>query len=145
MRTPTTHDAGVVADVVVAHDIADFGEPDFTEQDLLDDWTRPRFSLASDAWVLIGPTGRIVGYAYVWEAEPDVEFEADAYVLPEYSGRGLGGYLVGLIERRAGELAGRTHDDARRLRVERQRGEAEPARPAAGSGTRDRCCGCESI
>ena len=75
-----------MAAVVTADDIADFGEPDFTEQDLLDDWMRPRFSLESDAWVMAGPTGRIIGYAYVWEAEPDVEFEADAYVVPEYAG-----------------------------------------------------------
>jgi len=49
--------------VVTALDIADYGEPDFTEQDLLDDWMRPRFQLAEDAWVLIGPTGRIIGFA----------------------------------------------------------------------------------
>ncbi len=105
LRAPTTHDAEIVAAVVTAHDIADFGEPDFTEQDLLDDWMRPRFSLESDAWVMAGPTGRIIGYAYVWEAEPDVEFEADAYVVPEYAGRGLGGHLIDLIEHRARSLA----------------------------------------
>ncbi len=70
MRRPGPRDSAPVAEVVVAGDIADFGEPDFTEDDLLDDWARPRFELDRDAWVLSGPTGRIVGYAFVWEAQP---------------------------------------------------------------------------
>ena len=107
-RAPEERDAAAIAEVVKAHDIADYGEPDFTHEDLLDDWMRPRFALAHDAWVLTGPTGRIIGYAYVWESQPDFELEADAFVLPEYSGRGLGGQLLELIESRAHEVcAGR--------------------------------------
>jgi ribosomal protein S18 acetylase RimI-like enzyme len=105
VRHPATRDSGAVAQVVVAGDIADFGEPDFTEDDLIDDWSRPRFELDSDAWVLTGPTGRIVGYAFVWEAEPDAVMEGDAFVLPEYSGRGLGTLLLELMEGRANQLA----------------------------------------
>lgn len=105
LRPPTEVDAAAIADVVAAHDVADFGEPDFSVQDLLDDWHRPRFARAADAWVLIGPTGRIIGYAYVWESVPDRELEADAFVLPEYSGRGLGGQLLDVIERRARTVA----------------------------------------
>ncbi len=105
IRPPAAEDARAVADVVRAHDIADFGEPDFSEDDLLDDWMRPRFTREHDAWVLIGPTGRIIGYASVWEAQPDRELDADAYVLPEYAGRGLGGQLLDVIEHRARELA----------------------------------------
>jgi mycothiol synthase len=100
-RAPDQRDAVAIADVVKALDIADYGEPDFTHEDLLDDWMRPRFALADDAWVLIGPTGRVIGYAYVWESQPGDELEADAYVLPEYAGRGLGGQLLDLIETRA--------------------------------------------
>ena len=101
LRAPAIRDSAAIADVIQAHDIADFGEPDFTEGDLVDDWLRPRFTLGSDAWVLIGPTGRIIGYASVWESQPDREFEGDAFVLPEYSGRGLGGQLLELMEHRA--------------------------------------------
>lgn len=104
VRPPTERDSAAVADVVVAEDVADFGEPSFTEEDLLDDWKRPRFSLERDAWVLSGPTGRVIGYAYVWEAQPETEIEADAFLMPEYTGRGLGGYLLDLIERRSVDI-----------------------------------------
>lgn len=105
VRHPSERDSGSVAEVVVAGDIADFGEPDFTEDDLLDDWARPRFALDHDAWVLSGPTGRIVGYAFVWEAQPGAVVEGDAFVLPEYAGRGLGTLLIEMMENRTRELA----------------------------------------
>lgn len=105
VRHPRARDSDSIAQVVVAGDVADFGEPDFTEGDLIDDWARPRFDLAHDAWVLSGPTGRIVGYAFVWEAQPGAEVEGDAFVLPEYSGRGLGTLLLELMEIRTRELA----------------------------------------
>lgn len=105
VRHPSPRDSGEVTQVVVAGDIADFGEPNFTEDDLLDDWKRPRFDLGHDAWVLAGPTGRIVGYAFVWEAQPGADIEADAFVLPEYQGRGLGNLLFDVIEERALEVA----------------------------------------
>jgi mycothiol synthase len=109
VRHPRRRESGAIAEVVIAGDIADFGEPDFTEDDLIDDWARPRFTLEQDAWVLSGPTGRIVGYAFVWEAQPGAEIEGDAFVLPEYSGRGLGTLLIELMENRARQLAaGRT-------------------------------------
>ena len=110
LRAPRPRDAAAVTAVVVAHDITDFGEPDFTEADLIDDWDRPRFALDEDAWVIVGPTGRIIGYAFVWAVEPGREFESDAFVYPEYAGRGLGGALLDLIERRARELADPGHD-----------------------------------
>lgn len=105
LRAPRPRDAPEVAAVVVAHDIADFGEPDFSVHDLLDDWERPRFELERDAWVLVGPTGRLVAYAFVWQAEPGTQLEADAFVAPEYGGRGLGGRLIDLVETRAVEIA----------------------------------------
>jgi mycothiol synthase len=105
LRHATQEDAVAVAELVRAHDVADYGEPDFTVQDLLDDWMRPRFDLGQDSWVLHGPTGRIIGCAYLWEAQPDREFEGDAYVLPEYGGRGLGNRLLDLMEHRSREIA----------------------------------------
>lgn len=108
LRAPRERDASEVAAVVVAHDIADFGEPDFTQHDLLDDWSRPRFDLERDAWVLAGPTSRVVGYAFVWHVEVASALEADAFVLPEYDGRGLGGLLLDLIEARALEITADT-------------------------------------
>ena len=90
----------------MARDIADFGEPDFTDEDLLDDWMRPRFDARARTRGCspVRPVA-IIGYAYVWESQPGTELEADAFVLPEYSGRGLGGQLLELIETRGRRAA----------------------------------------
>ncbi len=130
LRAPSEGDAMTISAVVTAHDIADFGEPEFSMQDLLDDWQRPRFSLATDAWLVTGPTGRTIAYAYVWESQPGQEIEADAFVLPEYAGRGLGGRLLELIEQRVhaiaagramslGVFASRVNEDKRNLLIRR--------------------------
>lgn len=105
VRPPDDDDAGAIAALVQAQDVADFGEPDFTEDDLRDDWQRPRFDREHDSWLVTGPTGRTVGYAYVWESQPGRELDGDAYVLPEYAGRGLGSRLLELVEQRAAHIA----------------------------------------
>ena len=130
LRAPRPRDAPEVAAVVVAHDIADFGEPDFSEEDLLDDWERPRFDLERDAWVVVGPTGRLVGYAFVWQAEPAALLESDAFVVPEYGGRGLGGQLVDLVEARARVIAAGTDAASLPLGMYASRGELGEARAA---------------
>jgi mycothiol synthase len=105
LRAPVDADADAVTALVQAHDVADYGEPDFTTDDLRDDWQRPRFDRDRDSWIVTGPTGRTVGYAYVWESQPGRELDGDAYVLPEYAGRGLGSRLLELVEQRGAQLA----------------------------------------
>lgn len=105
LRAPVDTDAEAIVALVQAHDVADHGEPDFTTADLHDDWMRPRFDRDRDAWIVTGPTGRTVGYAYVWESQPGLELDGDAYVLPEYAGRGLGSRLLELVEQRAARIA----------------------------------------
>jgi hypothetical protein len=47
--------------VIVARDVADLGAPDFTLDDLLEEWGEPDFSLADDAW--LAEHGEIAAYA----------------------------------------------------------------------------------
>jgi len=72
LRRPTPEDAEAVAQLMIAVDIADTGQPDTSVQDVRDDWELPRFALGRDAWVVnAGPTpsrGPLVAYA--WTAEP---------------------------------------------------------------------------
>jgi len=105
IRRPGPSDVGAVAEVVLACEMADHGSGSFGPGDLEAEWARPRFDRRHDAWVVTGPSGRIVGYAAAWQAVPEAEIEAEAYVLPEYGGRGLGGHLLDRIEERSLELA----------------------------------------
>jgi len=105
IRHPGDGDVGIVAEVVQACEIAEHGSSSFGPGDLTAEWGRPRFDRRRDSWVVTGPSGRIVGYASLWQAVPGAEVEAVAYVLPEFGGRGLGGQLLARIEKRSLELA----------------------------------------
>lgn len=102
LRPPTPSDLDDVLEVIVACDVADVGEPDFTREDLEHEWTRPGFSLADDSR-LAELDGEIVGMAAfrdrgVWVC-----------VHPERQGRGAGTALREWAEARAPELGHIVH------------------------------------
>ena len=101
-RAPNMDDLEAVAELRLASDIADYGMPDATEQDILVDWQRSGFNLNTDAWVIVTTDGRLVGYASVWPCEYR-RFHACACVHPAYRGRGIGMLLLRLAEARARE------------------------------------------
>jgi ribosomal protein S18 acetylase RimI-like enzyme len=93
-RAPEPGDLDAVLAVIVARDVADLGAPDFTRDDLEQDWREPGWQLGRDARVA-EQDGRIVGYA-------DLRRQvAQGYVHPEAEGRGIGSGLLAWLERRA--------------------------------------------
>ena len=110
VRAPTTDDFRAVADLVLACDVASFGEPDYTEQELFADWQD--LDLKTDAWLVVGPGGDLAGYAAVEQREPGIIF-AEGYVHPSHAGRGVGTSLIRLTEARARERAGRVPPGSR--------------------------------
>jgi mycothiol synthase len=90
-------------DLAIAVDRAEYGAPDFTEEDVLSDWDAPRFDPARDAWVAGGPGGRLSGYASVWERDPGRELTSTILVHPEDSATGVGERLLAATEARAAE------------------------------------------
>src|SRR5215467_9926666 len=101
-RAPNKDDLKAVAELRMASDLADYGMPDSTEQDILVDWQRPGFNLNTDAWVVVTIDGHFVGYASVWYCEY-MRFHIFACVHPAYRGRGIGMLLLRLAEARARE------------------------------------------
>ncbi len=99
-RAPKMEDLEAVTELLTACDIADYGMPDSTKEDLLADWQRSDFNLNTDAWVIVTTGGRFVGYAHVWLCNPMSIF---ARVLPAYRNRGIGMLLLRLAEARARE------------------------------------------
>jgi mycothiol synthase len=94
LRAPTDGDAEAVAKLVIAGDIADIGEPDYTLEDLRDEWGAKDFDLAADA-VLADDGGRAVGYA---------AFRGSAVLVtvdPARTGEGIGTALRAWAEERA--------------------------------------------
>jgi mycothiol synthase len=99
-RAPTTEDFRAIAELILACDLADYGEPDYLEEELLADWKD--IDLRTDAWVIVAPDGGLAGYAAV-ENRGRTLLYAEGYVHPRYTGRGLGARLVRLTEARARE------------------------------------------
>ncbi len=96
-RPATEADAEAVLAVITACDIADVGEPDFTLDDVRDEWRDPEVDLAADSFLVEAPGGGLAAYALCTSNAQDV------YVHPEHLGRGIGSALLPVVERRAGE------------------------------------------
>jgi mycothiol synthase len=101
IRSASLDDLNAVVALVNACSIAEGGSPDETPENLLSDWNTPGFSLATDAWVAIAPDGQVVGYEQVEIGEGGAPFELDGYVHPNYTGWGIGAFLLRLAEDRA--------------------------------------------
>ncbi|MGD9092498.1 MAG: GNAT family N-acetyltransferase [Anaerolineales bacterium] len=94
VRPPNNDDVQTVYDLIVACDIAEYGEPDSSIGDLMDEWSSMR--LERDAWLLYDQGDELVGYAAVFD-EGDY-FVFDFFTHPDYEGSELAKYLLGLCE-----------------------------------------------
>jgi mycothiol synthase len=103
VRAPTAGDLDAVAGVLVASDLTDAGESVLEADFLRDEWSRPRFDLAADAWVVVHGGDAIVGYGQARREEPAV-VESWGVVHPGHRGRGIGAWLLDRIQERASEL-----------------------------------------
>lgn len=104
IRPPALDDLGAINELISACAIADDGTDTFTTPYLPSDWELPGFQRETDAWVVSAPDGQMAGYASVWPWVPG-RFGSEGYVHPDFSGRGIGTALIGLIEERTGQLA----------------------------------------
>ena len=109
VRRPRRDDIGALVGVVVECQIAEYGVPVMTEQDLAHAWSL--LNLEKDAWLVEAAPGRPVAYAGV-RATPPSMF-AFAGVVPEHRGQGIGTRLVELIDQRAQEALAEAPDGAR--------------------------------
>jgi mycothiol synthase len=85
-------DAAAVTAVMAAEELADIGEVAIEEADIVGDWQRPSFDLATST-VGVFDGDRLVGYA-----ERSGHGRADAAVDPEHHGRGIGTFLAGWVQ-----------------------------------------------
>ena len=97
---PTTSDADAVLDLMVAVDIAEYGEPDSELEDLQQEWEE--IDLPQDAWLALDPQDRVIGYGKV--AAGDADFRMDFYVHPRSTIDDLRTKIILRCEKRVQEL-----------------------------------------
>lgn len=85
-------DAGAVAAVMAAQELHDVGAVMIEEADIVGDWQRPSFDVASST-VGVFDGDRMVGYA-----EFSGQDRGDAAVHPDARGRGIGTWLAGQMQ-----------------------------------------------
>jgi mycothiol synthase len=90
-RSPVREDAGEVAALVRAADLADNGSSDMSVEELLDDWHS--LDLAEEAVAVVAPDGTIAGYADVINRS-FVAVSVYGYVHPDFRNLGIGAYLI---------------------------------------------------
>lgn len=103
LRPPRRDDADDVLQLLVARDTADYGRPDHTLGDLLDDWGSSQLDPTRDTVVSETPDGEIAGYAIVRRQG------TFAAVAPDHEGEGIGSALLDWCERRRRELGWSEH------------------------------------
>src|SRR4051812_24122984 len=95
LRAATPADAQAVADLVIAGDLAEIGEADYSLGDLQDEWRE--LDIAKDTLIVEDEAGAIVGYAHFRGS--DVLGQVD----PAREGEGFGTAVLTWSERRARE------------------------------------------
>ena len=97
-------DARAVFELMAAVELANLGEVEIEEADIVADWQRPSFDV-SDSTVGVFDGDRMVGYAEVSSGD-----RGDAAVHPDHLGRGIGTALArwmqDLVRRRGGTRIG---------------------------------------
>jgi len=105
IRAPTWDDLDAVLALIWACEAHDEGDAELMVDDLRGHWSRARFDLERDAWVVAAGDGRLAGYADVWDRAAGERFLAGGYVRPDCRGHGVGTFLVRAAEERANAKA----------------------------------------
>jgi mycothiol synthase len=113
VRNGTMDDVQAVVDLMIASDIADYGEPDTDFDGVLLDWQTPGFNPAQDSWLIFAPDGALAGFSDAHLYVEDLEVSIDGYVHPDYRGHGIGTAMLALAESRARDLAATVPGDER--------------------------------
>jgi mycothiol synthase len=100
VRPARREEAAAVAQLIAACEQALGVSPTMFEEDIVRQWTDPRFDMSTDTWVLTRAAD-MVGYAQLEDTRSDAGLETFGLVHPDHQGQGLGWFLVAETERRA--------------------------------------------
>ena len=110
VRRPTLDDVDAVLAVVVASEIMEYGEVDFSRDELLDEWDRS--NIETDCWVVVDEGGTIVGSGLI-TVRGGAYLDSWVVTHPDHRGRGIATHLLDLVEQRCDELLAEAPDGVR--------------------------------
>ena len=102
-RPATMDDLSAVTGLLNAAEIAEWGEPDFTEDELREDWALYDGDPGKAISLVVAPDESIVGYMATTDNGQGA-IEADGYSHPDQVGKGIGTWLIQESERRAADV-----------------------------------------
>ncbi|MCA9981292.1 MAG: GNAT family N-acetyltransferase [Anaerolineales bacterium] len=113
LRPATPADIPAIVDILNIYDRQFTGWETHTVELVEKDWDNPKFDMTHSARVAVETaTGRVVGYASVWDTEPmPVANWVSCSVHPDFMGRGLGTALHQWAAVRLQEALGRVPED----------------------------------
>jgi len=101
LQNPLNQNLEEVFEFMNLCDIAEFGEPDTSREDLEEQWSE--IDVTQDAWLARNPQGQVIGYADV--ARSVETYQMDLYIHPDLSPDGLGDIMMQRCENRVRELS----------------------------------------
>ncbi len=113
IRPATMGDLEAVLTVFNAYSMEYIGKPVLEENELQGEWKMPVFDLETDSRIVLTPSGRLVGYANVWDSAPHVRCYAQVRVHPECVDPSVGEYLRQWVEERARQAIPQAPQDVR--------------------------------
>jgi mycothiol synthase len=103
-RPARWEDLRAVGDLARSADMVDWGEANTSEEEIAEDWSIPGLDLALDTW-LIWSGSELCAYAWLLARKDHCELHGWGVVHPSHRGRGLGSFLLDLLEARAAQHA----------------------------------------
>ena len=100
IRPATIDDFDSVLSLVSAQNMAGYGEPMISADNLRELWQSSNLDLAQDTWVALAPDGQLAGYAELQHDSP-AQLTPSVYLASEYQRKDIGAHLLQLAETRA--------------------------------------------